>query len=104
VGRALRPLALAAVLSTLPCALPAQEPEDSTAPSHWSLDLPVRGYGISFGNSARFTGLRINFRDAGLDLINGINLTLWKPDRPITGTVNGLAVPRGSAVPTSQSN
>ena len=31
--------------------------------SHWSLDIPASGYGISFGNSARHDGLRFNWSD-----------------------------------------
>ena len=31
--------------------------------SHASLDLPVAGYGISFGNSARHAGIRFNWSD-----------------------------------------
>ena len=96
MGSTLRPLCAAAALVILPCALRAQDSTDTAdtaeAPSHWSLDLPVRGYGISFGNSARFTGLRLNWSDAGLDRITGITITLWKPDKPMTGTVNGLAI------------
>ena len=37
-------------------------------------------------------GLRINWSDAGLEQINGINITLWKPEKPMSGTVNGLAI------------
>ena len=45
-----------------------------------SLDIPVKGYGISFGNSKKFTGLRFNFRDKRVDRIDGMNITLWKAD------------------------
>ena len=41
-----------------------------------SLDIPVKGYGISFGNSKKFTGFRLNFRDRQVREINGINVTL----------------------------
>ena len=40
-----------------------------------SLDIPIKGYGISFGNSKNFTGLRFNWADSGVEQINGINLT-----------------------------
>lgn len=57
-----------------------------------SLDLTVRNYGISIGNAPVVNGLRMNFRDDGLRRVNGINLTLWLPHDPATGTVNGLAL------------
>ena len=44
-----------------------------------SLDIPSKKWGISFGNSRRFTGLRFNFRDSRVDKITGINITLWQP-------------------------
>ncbi len=89
----LRSLLAAAALAVIPCLLAAQDSDDTDhEPGHWSLDLPVRGYGISFGNAARFNGLRFNLSDAGLDRINGVNITLWKPGKPVTGTVNGLAL------------
>ena len=28
-----------------------------------SLDIPAKGFGLSFGNSKNFTGVRFNFRD-----------------------------------------
>jgi hypothetical protein len=40
-----------------------------------SLDIPIKGYGISFGNSKNFTGLRFNWADSGVEQINGLNLT-----------------------------
>ncbi|MCB0293025.1 MAG: hypothetical protein KDH97_22410, partial [Calditrichaeota bacterium] len=33
------------------------------AESGGSLDIPVKGSGLSIGNSKRFNGVRINFRD-----------------------------------------
>jgi hypothetical protein len=55
------------------------------------LNLTVECSGISIGNSARVNGLRINWRDRDLDLINGLNLTLWAPKDEPGGTINGLA-------------
>src|SRR5688572_1966559 len=42
-----------------------------------SLDIGVNGVGLSIGDSPRWTGLRINYRDSRLIEANGVNLTLW---------------------------
>ncbi|MBD3414088.1 MAG: hypothetical protein GF421_06640 [Candidatus Aminicenantes bacterium] len=60
-----------------------------------SLDIPTKKWGISFGNSKEFTGLRFNIQDHGVQQINGINFTLWKPkegnpDSVINGVSLGL--------------
>ena len=57
-----------------------------------SLDIPVKGYGISFGNSKKFTGLRFNFRDRRVEQINGLNITLWKSDENEDATMRGISV------------
>src|SRR5262249_14742763 len=57
-----------------------------------SLDLGVNGYGISFGDSRRWTGLRFNYRDSRLDQATGINATLWYPYEGGAGRVSGLAL------------
>lgn len=57
-----------------------------------SLNFPSSRAGISIGNSPVFTGLRLNFRDKNLDLIKGVNFTIWKPDNKLTGDFTGLAV------------
>jgi len=57
-----------------------------------SLDMPVKGYGLSIGNSANFTGLRINFRDRHVEKINGINITLWPAKDNKFAEVNGLSL------------
>ncbi len=58
-----------------------------------ALTVPSRTWGICFGNSPRFTGLRFNFIDRNIQTINGINLTLWKPsDKLASGTVNGFSL------------
>jgi len=44
-----------------------------------SLNIPSENWGISFGNSKEFTGLRFNIQDDGVRKINGINVTFWKP-------------------------
>lgn len=57
------------------------------------LTIPARTWGICFGNSPSFTGLRFNFIDRNIQTINGINLTLWKPpDKLVSGTVNGFSL------------
>src|SRR5438093_8275159 len=56
------------------------------------LDLTVNNVGLAIGNKPRVTGLRINFRDRGLERVDGINATLWMPYEPLSGTVSGLAL------------
>jgi hypothetical protein len=57
-----------------------------------SLDIPVKGYGISFGNSKKFSGFRLNFRDQHVEEINGMNVTLWPAKENNDAIVNGLSV------------
>lgn len=53
---------------------------------------PVRRI-ISIGHHPRVDGLRLNFRDKELELVNGANVTLWTPyDGYLSGRVNGLAL------------
>lgn len=58
-----------------------------------SLDIPSKKWGISFGNSKEFTGLRFNIQDDGVRKINGINFTLWRPkkDNP-DSVINGMSL------------
>ncbi len=63
-----------------------------TSCSHSSLDLGAHNSGISFGNSQRWNGLRINFSDCDIEEINGINITLWKPGSNPNSTVNGFSL------------
>ncbi|KPL03580.1 MAG: hypothetical protein AMJ73_06155, partial [candidate division Zixibacteria bacterium SM1_73] len=62
-----------------------------------SLDITYRGYGISIGNSKRINGMRLNLVDSGVERINGLNLTFWKPkDNPyavMNGFTFGLVAP-----------
>jgi len=55
-----------------------------------SLDFPTRQYGLSFGNSAYFTGLRINWSDRGVDKISGLNVSLWRAKDNEDATMNGI--------------
>ncbi len=58
-----------------------------------SLNLPARNWGLSFGNSKNFTGVRFNFRDRNVEKINGINITIWKPyGENRNSVVNGLSL------------
>ena len=62
---------------------------------------PVRRV-LSIGNHPRVDGLRLNFRDRELELVNGINATLWAPyEGYIGGRVNGVphSGQRGSGRP-----
>lgn len=40
-----------------------------------SLDIGIDSVGISIGNSPRWTGLRLNLRDAHVRRVDGINIT-----------------------------
>ena len=44
-----------------------------------SLDVALGGYGLSFGNSRRITGVRVNLIDHQVERVTGLNLTLWTP-------------------------
>ena len=57
-----------------------------------SLDLGSHNSGISFGNSPVWNGLRFNFSDCGIKEINGINITLWKPERSPGSSIKGIAL------------
>ena len=57
-----------------------------------SLDIPVRGTGLSFGNSRMFDGLRINLRDRDLQSIRGVTISLWAPAPKATGRIQGLSL------------
>ena len=41
--------------------------------------IPSKRWGIGFGNSRRFTGIRFNFRDSRVERVTGINVTIWQP-------------------------
>src|SRR5678815_5760442 len=69
------------LLVALPLSLPAQV-----------IDLTVNNTGVALGDKPRMNGLRINYRDRRLEEVNGVNLTIWSPYEPATGTVNGLAL------------
>ena len=70
--------------------LPARAAEDECRPGGCSLDLAVKNIGLSFGNSRRFNGLRLNLVDDGVEEMNGVNVTLWKPGRNPDAAMRGL--------------
>jgi hypothetical protein len=55
-------------------------------------DGPRVRYVLSIGNHPRVDGIRLNYRDAELDLVRGANITIWTPyEGDWQGTVKGLA-------------
>lgn len=70
--------------------------------SYSSLDLGSHNSGISFGNSPMWNGLRFNFSDCGIKEINGINITLWKPERSPGSLVRGISLGLSPFVETIQ--
>lgn len=58
-----------------------------------SLDIPSKTWGISFGNSKRFSGLRFNYQDSQVKRINGVNVTLWQPRKDdADAVIHGLSL------------
>ncbi len=55
-----------------------------------SLDPPAHGYGISFGNSHVFHGLRLNLIDRDVERVVGLNASLWKPGENSDARIDGL--------------
>jgi hypothetical protein len=93
-------VAIVATVLTLVISLPdlsplqAQQLTDSSFDSSArssGLALTVDGWGIGIGNVPRVNGLRLNFRDRGPFVANGVNATLWMPYDPMLGVVNGVA-------------
>src|SRR5438045_1408390 len=84
----LRPLTIL-ILATLavlpPCRLSAL------------LNLGIHNTGLSIGNSRRWDGVRINFRDSRVERVRWVNVTLWTPAdhayyaREIDGLAIGLS-------------
>ena len=55
------------------------------------VDHPPRRI-LSIGNYPCVVGLRLNFRDDDLERVDGMNVTIWAPYEPSTGTVRGFAL------------
>lgn len=70
------------------------------------LNIPAKQWGISFGNSIRFDGIRFNLIDKDIEKINGINFSAWgaKEDSRQTGTVNGISIGIPAAMGTNYRN
>jgi hypothetical protein len=79
-------------------------PGDSLGPLRpgRSLDLGVRRVGLSLGNAPRWVGVRLNWADAGVERVDGVNLTIWKPkhnpDALINGVAFGVVAPVGRSI------
>jgi len=83
VNRTTKTITLLAVLALGLAAVPIQAR---------SLDIPSQHWGLSFGNSTEFTGLRFNFRDSGVNRVTGINITLWQPrEDNEEAVINGIS-------------
>lgn len=55
--------------------------------------IPSSRWGLGFGNSPEFSGLRFNFRDHAVKRLTGINLTLWSPsDENTASVVSGISL------------
>lgn len=57
-----------------------------------SLDLGTGSTGISFGDSPRWNGIRINTVDRSVEQITGLNVTLWQASAEVGGTIDGLGI------------
>jgi hypothetical protein len=57
-----------------------------------SLDIPSKDWGLSIGNSKKFSGVRLNFRDHNVQQINGLNITLWAAKYNEKAIVNGISL------------
>ena len=70
------------------------------------LNIPAKHWGLSFGNSTRFDGIRFNLIDKDIEKINGINFNVWgaKDDSRQTGTVNGISIGIPAAIGTNYRN
>lgn len=93
------------VLILLPSISFAQEPSQPDAgaiPEGAGLNLGARGVGLSLGNSAKWRGVRVNVSDAGLQRVDGVNLTLWRPranpDAVLTGAALGVVGPEAREI------
>jgi len=74
--------------------------------SSQGFNIPSKHWGISFGNSTRFDGIRFNLTDKDIEKINGINFNVWgaKDDSRQTGTVNGISIGIPAAMGTNNRN
>jgi len=54
--------------------------------------LAIGDFGLGIGDVRRLDGLRLNFRDDRLELVRGINATIWTQYEGSRGRVEGLAL------------
>ena len=68
--------------------------------------FPKKTWGIGYGNSPEFDGLRFNFIDTDISTINGINVTVWfrRDYENHTGTFNGIGLGVPMAAGTAYRN
>ena len=73
---------------------PSSKPNDKeySSCSYWSIDIPSSTWGISFGNSKNFSGIRFNFRECNVERVNGFNFTLWEAKSVRYSEVNGISL------------
>ena len=66
----------------------------SIAATAQGVGIPAKNWGIGFGNSATFAGLRFNAVDHNIDKIKGVNFTSWypKPFEDQSGSFYGLGI------------
>lgn len=58
-----------------------------------SLCFPTKKYGICIGNSYEFNGIRINFADENVKIINGLNITFgFRKFKNENAVVNGISI------------
>lgn len=51
----------------------------STMAHSQGFGIPSKNWGIGFGNSSNFKGIRFNIQDSYVENISGINITFWQP-------------------------
>lgn len=66
-------------------------PDPGLAQDH-GIKLTAGDFGLGIGDVRRLDGLRLNFRDRDLELVRGINVTIWAPYEDAEGVVKGLAL------------
>lgn len=69
-----RIISVSVIIITLSPQLWAQK---DTSSNGNAFNFPFKKYGISFGNSTEFNGLRFNYADRNVKHINGMNMTMW---------------------------
>ena len=56
------------------------------------IKLAVGDFGLGIGDVPRLDGIRLNFRDDRIELVRGLNATIWTPYQGADGTVQGIAL------------